>query len=87
MGGLGLREAAIRLLLGGVDQVRELDGVLNEQYGNVVADDVPVALLGVEFCERVRWKKFRFARHRRRSSITRRVTSFHDMPLPLASTS
>ena len=48
MGGLRLWEAAVRLLLGGVDQVRELDRVLNEEDRDVVADDVPVALLGVE---------------------------------------
>ena len=34
--------------LGGVDQVGKLDGVLDEEDRDVVADDVPVALLGVE---------------------------------------
>ena len=48
MGGLRLREAAVGLLLGGVDHVRELDRVLDEEHRDVVADEVPVALLGVE---------------------------------------
>ena len=48
MRGLRLREAAVRLLLGGVDQVGELDRVLDEEDRDVVADEVPVALLGVE---------------------------------------
>ena len=46
--GLRLREAAVGLLLGGVDQVGELDRVLDEEHRDVVADEVPVALLGVE---------------------------------------
>ena len=46
--GLRLREAAVRLRLGGVDQVGELDRVLDEEDRDVVADEVPVALLGVE---------------------------------------
>ena len=46
--GLRLREAAVGLLLGGVDQVGELDRVLDEEDRDVVADEVPVALLGVE---------------------------------------
>ncbi len=45
--GLRLREAAVRLLLGGVDEVGELDGVLDEEDGDVVADEVPVAFGGV----------------------------------------
>ncbi len=43
-----LGEAAIGLLLGGVDEVGEFDGVLDEEDGDVVADQVPVAVLGVE---------------------------------------
>ena len=46
--GLRLREAAVGLLLGGVDQVGELDRVLDEEHRDVVADEVPVAFLGVE---------------------------------------
>ena len=48
MRGLRLREAAVGLRLGGVDQVGELDRVLDEEDRDVVADEVPVALLGVE---------------------------------------
>ena len=46
--GLRLRKAAVGLLLGGVDEIRELDRVLDEEDGDVVADDVPVALFGIE---------------------------------------
>ena len=48
MRGLRLRKAAVRLGLHGVDEVGELDRVLDEEDGDVVADDVPVALLRVE---------------------------------------
>ena len=44
----GLREATVGLLLDGVDEVGELDRVLDEEHRDVVADEVPVALLGVE---------------------------------------
>ena len=43
-----LREAAVRLHLHGVDQVGELDRVLDEEHRDVVADQVEVALVGVE---------------------------------------
>ncbi len=45
--GLRLREAAVGLLLGGVDEVGELDGVLDEEHRDVVADEVPVPFGGV----------------------------------------
>ena len=45
---LRLRYFIMWLWFGGVDKVRELDGVLDEEDGNVVPDDVPVALLRVE---------------------------------------
>ena len=45
---LRLREATVGLLLRGVDQIGKLYRVLNEEYRDVVADDVPVALLGIE---------------------------------------
>ena len=48
MGRLRLREATVRLLLGGMDQVGELDRVLDEEHRDVVADEIPVALLRVE---------------------------------------
>lgn len=38
----------VRLRLAGVDKVGELDGILNEEDRNVVANNVPVALLGVK---------------------------------------
>ena len=44
----GLRHAVVRLGLDGVDQVGKLDRVLDEEHRNVVADDVPVAFVGVE---------------------------------------
>jgi hypothetical protein len=35
-----------------MDHIRELHGVLDEEDGNVVANNIPVALLGVElYCE------------------------------------
>jgi len=46
--GRGLREAAIGLHLDRVHQVRELHRVLDEEHGDVVADEVEVTLLGVE---------------------------------------
>ena len=45
---LRLRKAAVGLLLGGMDDVGELDRVLDEEHRDVVADEVPVAFLGVE---------------------------------------
>jgi hypothetical protein len=45
---LGLGHFVVRLGLPGMDNVGELDGVLDEKDGDVVAYDVPVALLGVE---------------------------------------
>ncbi len=48
VGGLGLRDLPVGLGLGGVDEVRELDAVLDEEDRHVVADQIPVALPGVE---------------------------------------
>ena len=45
---LSLRNFNIWFRLRGVDQVCELDGVLNEEDWDVIADDIPIALLGVE---------------------------------------
>ena len=45
---LRLRKGAVGLLLDGVDDVGKLDGVLDEEHRDIVADDVPVAFLGVE---------------------------------------
>ena len=44
----GLRHREVRLRLGGVDQIGELHRVLDEEHRDVVADQVPVALVGVE---------------------------------------
>ena len=48
MRGLRLGKVAVRLRLGGMDQVGKLDRVLDEEDRDVVADDVPVAFLGIE---------------------------------------
>ena len=44
----GLRHREVRLGLGGVDQVGKLHRVLDEEDRDVVADQIPVALVGVE---------------------------------------
>ena len=49
MGRRGLRKATVRLVLDGVNQVGKLHRVLDEEHRDVVADDVPVATLGVKF--------------------------------------
>ena len=48
MSGLRLREPAVGLLLGRVDNIRELDGILDEEDRDVIAYQIPVALLRVE---------------------------------------
>ena len=48
VGGLRLRDLAVGLGLGGVDQVGELDAVPDEEHRDVVADEVEVALVCVE---------------------------------------
>ena len=45
---LRLRKAAVRRLLDRMDEVGKLDRVLNEEHRNVIADQVPISLLGVE---------------------------------------
>ena len=49
MRGLRLRESAIRLFLYRMDEVRELDWILDEEDGNIIADNVPIALFGIKF--------------------------------------
>jgi hypothetical protein len=44
-----LRIASICLHLHRVDQVRELDRVLDEEDWDIVADQIPIALLRIEF--------------------------------------
>ncbi len=46
--GLRLRDLTIGFRLGGVDQIRELDAVPDEEHGDVVADEIEDALVGVE---------------------------------------
>src|SRR4029077_18350226 len=46
--GLRLRDLAVGLRLGGVNDVWELDAVLNEEHGHVVSHEVEGALVGVE---------------------------------------
>lgn len=48
MRSLGLREIAVRFLLGGMDQIGKLDRVLDEENRDVVADQIPIAFLGVK---------------------------------------
>ena len=48
MRGARLRHGEVRLGLGGVDEVGELHRVLDEEDRDVVADQIPVALVGVE---------------------------------------
>ena len=44
----GLRHREVRLGLRGVDQIRKLHRVLDEEHRDVVADEIPVAFVGVE---------------------------------------
>ena len=46
--GLPLRYLIVRLGFYSMDEVRKLDGILNEEDWNVVPDNVPDTLLGVE---------------------------------------
>ena len=48
VGALGLRDLPVGVRLGGVDDVRELDAVLDEEHRDVVAHQVVGALVGVE---------------------------------------
>lgn len=36
----GLRDLVVRTWLDRVDQVGELDGILDEEYGDIVTDDI-----------------------------------------------
>ena len=38
----------MRLRLHSVDDIGEFDGLLNEEHGNIVSNDIPVALLSVK---------------------------------------
>lgn len=39
----------MRLRLDSVNKVREFNGVLNEENGNVISDDIPVAFFSIKF--------------------------------------
>ena len=56
----GLRIGAVRLHLHGMDEVGKLDRVLDEEHRDIVADEVPIALAGVEL-------------HRKAAHVARRV--------------
>jgi len=45
---LRLGEIAVRLLFGGMDKVGKLDGILDEEDRDIVADEIPIALLGID---------------------------------------
>ena len=66
--GGSLREAAIGFHLHGVDEVGELDRVLDEEHRDVVADEIPVALLACRTSRRspARRAACRPSRRRRR---------------------
>ena len=49
MGALASRHLILRFRLDGVDDIRKLDSVLNKEHRDVVADDVPIPLLSIEF--------------------------------------
>ena len=46
---LSLWNFIVRLRLHSMDDVGKFDGVLNEEHGYVVADDIPIPLSGIEF--------------------------------------
>lgn len=50
MRSLALRHFVVWLGLDSMDKVGEFDGFLDEEDGNIVADDIPIALIGVELC-------------------------------------
>ncbi len=49
VGALTLRHFVVGFRLDGMDEIGEFNGVLNEKDGRVVADQVEVAFLGIEF--------------------------------------
>ena len=48
VGAAGLRKGAIGFHFDGMDEIGKLDGVLDEENRDVVADEVPIALFGIE---------------------------------------
>ena len=43
-----LRKAAVGLFFHGMGKVGKLDGILDEKYRDVIANEIPIPLLGVE---------------------------------------
>ena len=54
-GHVGVLNASLWVTLLGVDEVRELNGVLDEEDGCVITDHVVVAFFGVEFYRKSSW--------------------------------
>ena len=48
VGAAGLRKGAIGFHFDGMDEIGKLDGVLDEKDRDIVADEVPVSLFGIE---------------------------------------
>jgi hypothetical protein len=48
VGCLGLRNLVVWLRLDSVNEIWELDSILNEEHRDVIANNVPVAFIGVE---------------------------------------
>ena len=53
VGGTGLGNLAVGLGLAGVDQIRELNGILDEEDGNVVSNEIPVTLFSIAISQSV----------------------------------
>jgi len=73
VGSLGLGKAAVGFLLGSMNQVGEFHRILNKKNRNIVANDVPVALFGVELDS----KTPHIARHVRRTLAARHSGKSH----------
>ena len=80
MGRLGLRKAAIRFLLDRMNHIRKANCVLNEENRNVVAHQIPVAFLRINFDRKssdvaCQVKRAFVARYRRKPNEGRRFFS------------
>ncbi|MNG09668.1 hypothetical protein D3C84_930950 [compost metagenome] len=51
-------QVALRQAFLGVDEIRELQRVANEEHWRVIAHDVPVAFLGIELERKTTWIAF-----------------------------
>jgi hypothetical protein len=45
---LALRDLVMGLGFDGMNKVRELDRLLNEENGNIIPDDIPISFLSVK---------------------------------------